>query len=409
MRIVVYPHELIIGGSPINAIDLAAEVAARGHDVSIYGVPGPLVEYIAGKGLRYIPAHTLKYRPGPTRVWQLAQLARKERIDLIHAYEWPPCLDAYFGAHSAFGVPVVCTVLSMALVPLVPDSVPLVVGTRQLEAEARRDRSGTVALLEPPVDTTHDTPSVDGSGFRRQHDLGRDELLVVVVSRLSIDLKLDALVRAIDAVALLAERYAVRLVIVGTGEATGQLAHRADAANARLGRPAIILAGPTLDPRPAYAAADIVLGMGSSALRAMAYAKPVVVQGEKGFSRVLDAGSLELFSWQGYYGIGDGRPGADVLAEQLEGLVADPARRAALGILGHTVVTERHSLVAAADHLIGIYEAASCARRRAVTLVPEAARMAARAVANEARLHLPSDKRARREREAAELAAAATG
>ena len=43
MRILVYPHDLAIGGSQINAVDLAAGAAAAGHAVVIYGRPGPLV------------------------------------------------------------------------------------------------------------------------------------------------------------------------------------------------------------------------------------------------------------------------------------------------------------------------------------------------------------------------------
>ena len=66
-------------------------------------------------------------------------LARRKRLDLIHAYEWPPCLDAYYGAHLLLGVPLLCTVLSMSVSPLVPSSVPLIMGTDALGDEARRD------------------------------------------------------------------------------------------------------------------------------------------------------------------------------------------------------------------------------------------------------------------------------
>ena len=89
MRILVCPHDLIIGGSSINAIDLAHKFVERGHSVAIYGVPGPLVEYINERGLRYIPARRLKYRPAPSRIAQLAGIVARERFDIIHAVEWP--------------------------------------------------------------------------------------------------------------------------------------------------------------------------------------------------------------------------------------------------------------------------------------------------------------------------------
>ena len=40
MRIVVYPHRLEIGGSQINAIELAAAVRDLGHEVIVFGQPG---------------------------------------------------------------------------------------------------------------------------------------------------------------------------------------------------------------------------------------------------------------------------------------------------------------------------------------------------------------------------------
>ena len=101
MKLLVAPHDLAIGGSQINAIDLAAGAADAGHDVVVYGVEGPLVDYIAARGLEYVPARPLRYRPAPSRIAQLATLARRRRLDLIHAYEWPPCLEAYYGAHLA--------------------------------------------------------------------------------------------------------------------------------------------------------------------------------------------------------------------------------------------------------------------------------------------------------------------
>jgi len=36
MRVLVYPHELAIGGSQINAIDLAAEIRTLGHEAIVY-------------------------------------------------------------------------------------------------------------------------------------------------------------------------------------------------------------------------------------------------------------------------------------------------------------------------------------------------------------------------------------
>ena len=50
MRLLVAPHDLNIGGSQINAIDLAAGAAEAGHEVTVFGVPGPLVDLVPTVG-----------------------------------------------------------------------------------------------------------------------------------------------------------------------------------------------------------------------------------------------------------------------------------------------------------------------------------------------------------------------
>jgi len=407
MRLLVYPHDLSIGGSQINAIDLAAGAAAAGHEVSVYGIPGPLVDYIAERGLRFIPARPLHYRPAPSRIAQIATIARQNRIDLIHAYEWPSCLDAYFGASLFLNVPLLCTVLSMEVMPYVPSSVPLIMGTADLGAQSRSVQRSDVWVIEPPIDVRRDNPSIDGSEFRRRHNASTDDFLIVSVSRLALDLKLDALVRAIDAVDLLAGSHPLKLVLVGDGPAREALETRAKAVNLRHGREVVLLPGAEMDPRAAYAAADLVVGMGSSALRALAIGRPLIVQGEEAFSEIFEPKTLSLFLKQGFYGLGDGWPGAQRLARQIEELVVDAARRIELGAFGRQVVTNRFSLQRAIDLQLDIYRQVltNPPRRR----LADAVRSARLALMLEFANHDPARKRSKKARELALLTAARSG
>jgi L-malate glycosyltransferase len=393
VKIVVAPHDLIVGGSQINAIDLAAAVRDLGHDVIVYGRPGPLVSHIDSRELRFVEATDQAYRPAPQRIAQLTSFARREGVDLIHGYEWPPCLDAYFGAHLLQRVPLVCTVLSMAVSPLVPKSIPLIMGTEALAAEARRAGFAHVAVGEPPIDTVGDHPGIDGTAVRREHGISDDEILVVTVSRLAIDLKLDALERIIDAVGELATTRPVRLIVVGSGEAADALHVRADDINARAGRTVVDLVGQRMDPRSYYAAADVVTGMGSSALRAMAIGKPVVVQGERGFSLICYPETVGVFLRQGFWGIGDDQADNRMLREQLDAVVGDRDRRADLGRFGRELVVGRFSLAEAAAATVEVYEetVARHVSRRPI----ESGVMAVRAGWNELLLHDPRRRRVR--------------
>jgi L-malate glycosyltransferase len=404
VRLLVAPHDLGIGGSQINAIDLAAATAKAGHDVIVYGKPGPLVERIESHGLEFVPARPLRYLPAPSRIVQLATLARRKRLDLIHAYEWPPCLDAYFGAHLAGGVPLLCTVLSMSPSPYVPDSIPLVMGTAALAEQAERGHRAPVWALEPPVDTAADSPTTDGAPLRREMGIAAESPLVVTVSRLALELKLDALVDAIDAVGRLGGELPLTLLVVGEGPAGAALRARAEHVNRALGREAVKFAGALADPRPAYAAADVVLGMGGSSLRAMATGKPVIVQGERGFSRVFEPAARDYFLHHGLWGVGDGSPNAGRLAEQIGGLLTDTERRTELARYSRETVTDRFSLERAALIQLSIYDAVRHERPRRDWR--EAAGTAGRALRLEIDNHDPRRKRAQSAAEAARLAAA---
>jgi hypothetical protein len=120
----------------------------------------------------------------------------------------------------------------------------------------------------------------------------------------------------------------------------------------------VVLIGEMSDPRVAYAAADIVLGMGSSALRAMAFAKPVVVQGESGFWSMLGPDTLDHFLWTGWYGVGASpEAGPRNLRDQLQPLIGDAQLRFELGRYALDVVTDRFSLAAASRKQVDHYAA----------------------------------------------------
>ncbi len=404
MRLLVAPHSLEIGGSQINAIDLAAGAADAGHEVVIYGEPGPLVEYVESRGLEFVAARAPRFRPAPSRIAQLTRLTRRRRVDLIHAYEWPPCLDAYFGAHLIGGVPLLCTVLSMTVSPYVPPSVPLIMGTEALSDEARRRHRAPVWTLEPPIDTVADSPSANGSPFRRALGVADAAQLVVTVSRLALELKLDALTDAIDAVDAIDGELPVTLLIAGDGPARAALRARAERVNRRCRREAILFSGALADPRPAYAAADLVLGMGSSSLRAMAIGKPVIVQGERGFSEVFEPASYDYFIRHGFWGIGSGRPNAQRLAAQMRDLLLDGKRRGELASFGRETVAARFSLERGTGLQLDVYDA--IVDGRAGWRLHDAARAAGRALQLEIHNRDPRHKRARRADEALRLGVA---
>jgi glycosyltransferase involved in cell wall biosynthesis len=358
MKVLLYPHSMEVGGSQLNAIQLAGAIRDRGHEVVVLSEPGPLVERVQKLALEHVELPPHRRRPSPKVMGIISDLVRRRDIDVVHGHEWPPIIEAFLLRTLVHRTPVVGTIMSMSVAPFLPRSVPLTVGTELIRRAALAAGHRSVELLEPPVDTRADNPSVDGSSFRARRGVRPDEVLVAMVCRLVPDLKLEGLLSACDAVRELAVAgKSVRLAIVGDGRARGDVARRAADVNAAAGYEVVLLTGEMADPSPAYAAADVIIGQGGSALRGMAFAKPLVVVGEDGFSELLTPESASTFLRQGWYGLGAGSLGTGVpaLRVALERLVDSPDVRRELGLFGRQLAEQRFSLGQAAEIVENMY------------------------------------------------------
>lgn len=362
LRVLVCPHELITGGSQIIAIDQAARLRDRGHEVMVYAPPGPLETQIRAAGLPYHAAPSYRgdsARPAVIRA--LLREIRDFRPDVVHTYESGPALAATL---ASVGTPIrhIATVGSMTIPDFIPDDVPLMPTTGDLVRSASQRRSGEVILMPVTVDAEHDAPR-DMSAARAR--LGLDDGLVIsVVGRLSAEHhKARGIILAIDA--LLEAGVDATLLVAGTGDEEDlvrEAATRADGTRLR-----VRLEGNVADPRDIYAAADVGFGMGSSAARAISHAKPFIVQGRNGFWRLLDESSADDFVATGFFG--DGPSGGPGFAELVQDLERDARRREELGAFGRRLALEQYAAATAAERLEGICVAAAhrpAGRRAAV-------------------------------------------
>ena len=379
MRVAVYPHSMEIGGSQLNAVQLAGAVRDRGHDVIVVSEPGPLVRKVHELGLEHLAIPERRRRPSAAVAAALVQLVDRRGIEVVHGYEWPPTVEAFFGPLLRRGVAVVSTVMSMSVVPFLPRTLPLMVGTAEIHDAAERAGHCHVTLLEPPVDTDADRPGGDTTRFRREHALDPDALIIGMVCRLVPQLKEESLFTACAAIEALDQRgVRVQLLIAGDGPLRERLARAADRARERTGRDLVVFAGELEDPTPAYAAADVLIGMGGSALRSMAFGKPLVVAGEQGFSELLTPVTAPRFLRTGWYGRGPGSRGSgpEALRRALGELADDAVLRAELGSFGRQLVIDRFSLVRAASLVEQQYTTASAARATVRRTTVDAARTA---------------------------------
>ena len=187
-RILIQINSLALGGTQINAVDLAAAVTEYGYESILIGPKdtlqqGPSLFDIADE--RGVQLECFE-RPRSTisGAWTLARLAKRHGADLVHVYGswssrpawWGPCL---FGRR-----PLILTVYEMAVDPLTPLNTGLIIGTKYLQEDLSA-RPGGVELISPPVDIKRDdSRRVSGHAFVDWLGLSPDNLRVVMVSRL---------------------------------------------------------------------------------------------------------------------------------------------------------------------------------------------------------------------------------
>lgn len=282
----------------------------------------------------------------------LRHIVRKFKPDLVHAWDWFQGLEAFYSTHLPLGVPLLISDMFMSVARVLPKSLPTTFGTPGLVDQARECGHSRAQLLLPPVDVEANALELtDASDFQRRNGLSRDEVTLVIVSRLDLSMKFEGIARSIRAVEALGASIPLKLVIVGDGSARSHLEALAAEANAKLDRLAVVFTGELTDPRPAYACADIVIGMGGSALRALSFRKPLIVVGERGFSARFDEGTCKDFLYSGFYGLGSGNSSTDPLVAQIAELASSPERLISLGAFGRSFVVEHFSLASLGSRL----------------------------------------------------------
>lgn len=352
MKVLVCPHHMGVGGSQLTAIELAGAVREHGHEAVVYAPPGVLVDHVRALGLEYVQAP--ETGTGLSREWTagLVRAVKEDGVDLVHAYEWAPCVEATFGVGWRQRVPVLMSVMSMDVPEFLPRHLPLVVGTEAL-AERERDRGRQVHLLEPPI-RLPSGDALETRTARRTWEIGPEELVISTATMLTTDLeKLQGVLALVATVDKLAGKYPLRLLIAGDGEGFEQVCLRAKRVNERHERTVVEAVGLRTDPSDVYAAADVVVGMGSSAIRGMAFGKPLVVHGEGGFWRLLDPGTADGFLHNGWFG--EDGAGVRDLERALTHLFDRPRLREDLGRYGRQLARGRYSLDRAGQALSGIY------------------------------------------------------
>ena len=371
MRVLVKVNSLELGGTQLNALDFAQAMERHsvtsvlvGYRETLPARAPSLLDVATERGVR-IELLDKGAGPGDGGSWgtrvrrarEMAALADQHAIDLVHSYSDSEARISYWGPCLLGRRPHVITAYEMAISRRVHHFPPLVVGTQYL-LEDLAGRSGKVHLISPPVALDRDqTDTVAGRAFLTSLQLAEDHVRIVIVSRLSEDMKARGIELAVQGMQTLGAEN-VDLVVVGAGEAESRLRLLADTVNARLGRRAVVFTGAISDPRPAYSAADIVVGMGGSAARALAFSKPLIVTGDSGWFQTFTPDTAAMLFRNSFWSDATLSDPTAMLISLVRDLAAQPNKRAELGAFGRRFAANNFGLDAMAARLAEIYREA---------------------------------------------------
>lgn len=363
LRVLVLLNVFEIGGTQLNAIDLASQLRHHGVDSQLFAysvgasTEALLQEYAKSRGETI--ASLPRQNKGLVSTRQISDLARSHSADLIHVFGYSDLIHYSFWGGCALGRrPMVMTIYEMYIPSGIPRHQRMIVGTRQL-AEDQAGRPGGVELISPPVDIERDDRLlVDCEPFLAEHGLSDTALRVGIISRLDTIMKARAVADAITAVGELSAQTPVQLVVVGSGDAEAHLRALAHSVNRTRGWDCVKFTGALSDPRPAYASSDVVVGMGGSAARALSFGRPLVVSGENGWYRTFEPTSATRLFRDSFWSLERMADPVGSLRACLSPLLADPSKRRDLGMFGRQFAADNFALSEMAKKTAHIYRAA---------------------------------------------------
>ena len=361
------------GGPVDHAVDVATELARRGHDSHVIGPPTPRRDLAVAAGVTWHPLHMTGKRDAAGAAAVARRLVRI-RPDVTHLQ------DRRAGWLGRLLAPATRRTAVVYTLHGVPDSLAdLVAGNARIAARRPRDRwlyldaeralarwSGSRVVVPSeavadyalrhirlPAERVHVVPNgVDAESFAPAADrVSTGDVRAVWLGLLAPVKRLDLL---LDAVARVP---GLTLAIAGDGPLRDAVRCRID----ELGlSERVTMLGSVPDPAPVLRAADLFVLTSAaencplSLLQAMATGLPVVTTAVGGIPEVVRDGVDGLLCPAGDEG---------ALVTALSAMVADGIRRERMGASGRARIESRYAVDHCVDGLLKVYdEAVACAR-----------------------------------------------
>jgi glycosyltransferase involved in cell wall biosynthesis len=282
MRILLTVKHFDYGGGQNHVRELANALAVRGHRVWVAAPPGRQAALLH-RSVEHVPVSYSDLNH-PFQALRLARLARRERIEIIHAHDRLAILTACLAGRLA-ARPVVATLHGqlqhdLTRWPGAPGMLARLIVVSPFFADLVASRSPVLAPKTVCIP----------NGVRRAATAAtRDKGRQVVVCGARIVSRMGAFLTDLaNAAGDLAREYpAFELHIYGDGPALPALLVRVAEANRAAGRAVVRLSGYHPDLPLAFAAADLALGVGRVAIEALMQGVPLIPVNQRYLGRPL--------------------------------------------------------------------------------------------------------------------------
>jgi glycosyltransferase involved in cell wall biosynthesis len=343
VRMALFAPFLITGGTQRHLQEVVRLLDRRRFTVTVYTLRagGEVQAELRSEGVEVRPLAIGSSLLSPKTVAAVVGVARRlrrERIDVVHGYQWRPALVGAIAGRLA-GVPLLLA-SKRSLTGDDPSARrawrwigrlvdTILVNADALRAEAIADGvEARWALLRNGIDVARFRALGESTEAKRVMGLDPTRPVVGTVGRLETRKGHDRLLEALGVLSASANGSAPQLLLVGDGPLRESLERRAR----ELGvEHTVHFAGRLEDVRPALAAMDVFVlpsreeGMSNALLEAMAAARPVVAT---------DVGGNGEIVREGHTGLLVPADDGDALATALGQLLRDRERAARFGQTG---------------------------------------------------------------------------
>ncbi len=367
MKIIMALQGLDIGGAETHVAELAKEIKRRGHNVIMISGGGVYQKEIEDFGIKHytVPVKYRKIADMAKAKKMLKQILLKERPDIVHAHARIPAfllgllhkeMKKSFvyvtTAHWTFDTSFLLKRLTCwgDKTLCVSDDIK-----KYLLKNYNVDEKNIYISING-IDSGKFNKNVSGERIMKEFNLNPDIKRIVYVSRLNPAVCAPAYGLIEKAEKINSAAGGVEILIVGGGDCFDDMRKKAEAVNKKLGRRAVIMAGPRTDINELHATADVCVGVSRAILEPMLMEKKCVVAGQEGYIGVLTPEKLKEAMLCNFTCRGCKKLDFDVLADDVIKLLnADSETSKQITDYGKEVVDTYYSVKKMADDNLKMY------------------------------------------------------